>query len=224
MKNLIIIIIGIILLALLLNFASKNFDNVRGEITTDSTEQTVESPSEESSEEASEDTSEEASEDTSEESSTESAPPSPPVKIDMSAEFTVIDMDGNDVKRSDLAGKPIVVLFWASWYTYSREELVAIQTVYEAYKDNYEFMAICITDGEYETLESAKAYLDSTDFSVPIYFDVYCEVLHNYQLYEFESVARTYFFKDDAKYTARISAGAILTADLLQRAISIVYE
>lgn len=224
MKNLIIIIIGIILLALLLNFASKNFDNVRGEITTDSTEQTVESPSEESSEEASEDTSEEASEDTSEESSTESAPPSPPVKIDMSAEFTVIDMDGNDVKRSDLAGKPIVILFWASWYTYSREELVAIQTVYEEYKDTYEFMAICITDGEYETLESAKAYLDSTDFSVPIYFDVYCEVLHNYQLYEFETVARTYFFKEDASYTARISAGAVLTSDLLEKAISIVYE
>ncbi|MBR2335192.1 MAG: TlpA family protein disulfide reductase [Clostridia bacterium] len=221
MKNLIIIVIAIILFALLLNVASKKFDNVKGEV---ATEQTVESPSEEPSEDASEDTSEDEGGDTSEESSSESTPPSPPVKIDMSAEFTVIDMDGNDVKRSDLAGKPIVVLFWASWYTYSREELVAIQTVYEAYKDNYEFMAICITDGEYETLESAKAYLDSTDFSVPIYFDVYCEVLHNYLLYEFESVARTYFFKADAKYTARISAGAILTADLLQRAISIVYE
>ncbi len=216
MKNIIIIIIGIILLALLLNFASKNFDNVRGEISTDSTEQTVENPSEEPSEEA--------SEDTSEESSTESTPPSPPIKIDMSADFTVIDMDGNDVKRSDLAGKPIVVLFWASWYTYSREELVAIQTVYETYKDTYEFMAICITDGEYETLESAKAYLEDVEFDVPIYFDVYCEVLHNYQLYDFETVARTYFFKEDAKYTARISAGAVLNSDLLEKAISMVYE
>ena len=43
-------------------------------------------------------------------------------------------------------------------------------------------------------------------------------------LYEFETVARTYFFKDDASYTARISAGAVLTSDLLEKAISIVYE
>ncbi len=30
-------------------------------------------------------------------------------------DFTVLDMEGNSVKLSDLVGKPIVLNFWASW-------------------------------------------------------------------------------------------------------------
>ena len=230
MKNIILIIVGILLFALLLGFANEKFDNAQGEFITEPSKPSDRIPDDESSEESKNETNEESCEDSAEDSSEEASEEatesttSQPTIAEQSLDFTVVDINGNDVKRSDLIGKPIIVLFWASWSTYSRQELAAMQEVYDQYKDTYEFMAICITDGEYETLETAMSYLEGVEYDFPIYFDVYSEALHNYRLYQFESASRTYFFKADSKYTARISAGSLLTPNLLKKAISMVFE
>ncbi len=204
MKNIIIIIAAILALALLLSVAQIKFDNAKGEFTT-------ELPSSQRDEEIS--TESESSETINQKSN---------------YDFTVVDMYGNNVKRSDFTDKPLVVLFWASWYTYSRQELAALQEKYAQFKDSFDFMAVCITDGQYETVESAKEYLSDNNFDFPIYFDVNSEALNNFQLFEFESVTRTYFFyrsAADGKYkSGKITAGVVLRSDLLEDALIQVLE
>ena len=196
MKNIVFIIVAILLLAVLLSIASYKFDNSPGEIATDMTENV---------------------DGESTEGSNTGSTSNVPTTVEKGPDFTVVDENGHDVKRSDLAGKPVVVLFWASWHANSYEELTVLQECYEKYKDEVTFMAVCIVDGKNETLESAKAFLENHRFDFPVYFDVYSDVRENYDL-----TSRTYFFKSDTKYAARLSEGVVLRPDLFDEAISII--
>ena len=198
MKSVVFIAIAILSLAILLSIANHNFDSVPGGLSTDATADFAS-----------------ASTESSDDESTSNIP----TVIDKGPDFTVVDENGNDVKRSDLAGKPTVVLFWASWYADSHEELAVLQECYAKYKGEVAFMAVCIVDGERETLESANAFLENSHFDFPVYFDVYSEVRDNYDL-----TSRTYFFKDDTKYAARLSEGVVLRTDLFDEAISIITQ
>ena len=196
MKSVVFIVVAILLLAILVSIANYAFDNVPGEITPDSTDNHESSSTEVPDDQTSTNT---------------------PVAIDKGPDFTVVDENGNDVKRSDMFGKPTVVLFWASWYVSSHEELAVLQECYDKYKDDVVFMAVCIIDGQNETLDSAKAFLEDNQFDFPVYFDVYSDVKNSYDL-----SSRTYFFKSDTTYAARLSGGVVLRPDLLDTAISII--
>ena len=204
MKSLICIVAAIISLALLLVIASKNFDNANGNFIPETTENKMEQE-------------------------TESAPAGL-AGTDKTYDFTVVDANGNDVKRSELTNKPMIVLFWTSWSIASRQELAAVWEVYDTYCDSVEFMLVCITDGEYETVESAKAYLAETGYDFPVYFDVYSEALYNYQLWDgaFESVVRTYFFYDPDKHGNRLPGNiketVVLRTDLIDQIVSIITQ
>ena len=151
MKNIIIIVIGLIILISLSVVASVKFDNVPG--------QTVE-------ETYVWDTDEQMNEhDTNIEASTQEE------KKDI-YDFTVETANGDMVSRSDITGKPMVIHFWASWCGYCEYELPALQAMYEKYGDAVEFMVVCITDGEYETVESAKKYLSEKNYTFPVYVKI----------------------------------------------------
>jgi thiol-disulfide isomerase/thioredoxin len=125
------------------------------------------------------------------------------VEFKTNYDFTVEDTEGQLIKRSEITGKPMVVHFWASWYDYCDYELPAIQAMYEKYGDIVEFMIVCITDGEYETVESAKEYLSDKGYTFPVYFDVNREALENYALYKFTTTHRTYLFDMHGNYKLR---------------------
>ena len=198
MKSVVFIVAALLTLAILIGVAGYKFDKAPGEIMSDSTE--VES-------------------DSSTENTNDQGTSNIPAAVNKGPDFTVVDENGNDVKRSDLIGKPTVVLFWASWYADSREELAVLQDCYAIYKDEVAFMAVCIIDGERETLESAKAFLADNQFDFPIYFDVYSDVRNNYDL-----TSRTYFFTANTKYAARLSEGVVLRPDLMDEAILIITQ
>ncbi|MBP3544577.1 MAG: TlpA family protein disulfide reductase, partial [Lachnospiraceae bacterium] len=66
-------------------------------------------------------------------------------------DFTVIDAEGNEVKLSDMRGKPVVVNFWASWCGPCKMEMPEFEEVYKELGDEVHFMMVNLTDGWQET-------------------------------------------------------------------------
>lgn len=115
-------------------------------------------------------------------------------EIIQAPDFTVQDMDGNDVKLSDMFGKPIVLNFWASWCGPCKNEMPEFEEVYKERKDDVIFMMVNMTDGKRETLTSAKNHIEEKEFTFPVYFDTTQEVMYTYSVW---SLPTTYFIDAD---------------------------
>lgn len=86
-------------------------------------------------------------------------------------DFTVYDAQGNEVKFSDFAGKPVVINFWASWCPPCKSEMPHFNKIYAEEKDNVVFMMIDLVDGQRETQAKGQQYIDEMGYEFPIYFD-----------------------------------------------------
>lgn len=87
-------------------------------------------------------------------------------------DFTVFDVEGNEVKLSDFAGKPVVLNFWASWCPPCREEMPHFNKVYNEMKAEVVFLMVDLVDGQRETREKGLKYLEDNGFAFPAYFDL----------------------------------------------------
>jgi len=133
-------------------------------------------------------------------------------------DFTVYKENGEAVNLSDFKGKPVVMTFWASWCGVCKAEMPDIQTVYEEYGDEVEFMMINVTDGDQETMDSAKAFLDTVDYTFPVYYDTTLEAGVKYYV---SGLPTTYFLKADGELMGR---GAYLDLKTLHQAIGDIME
>jgi len=50
-------------------------------------------------------------------------------------DFTLADLDGNEISLSDFRGKAVFINFWATWCPPCRAEMPEIESVYQDYKD-----------------------------------------------------------------------------------------
>src|SRR5438874_1268118 len=50
-------------------------------------------------------------------------------------DFTLQSVGGGPIRLADLKGKPVFINFWATWCEPCREEMPAMQAVYEQYRD-----------------------------------------------------------------------------------------
>jgi len=134
-------------------------------------------------------------------------------------DFTVEDIDGNPVSLSDFIGKPVVVNFWASWCGPCKSEMPAFQQAWETYGDRVEFVLVNLTDNNQETVESAKKFLASTEYTFPVYFDTQ---LSGAMAYGVVGIPATYFIDDQGYVVA--GANAALDYDTLAYGISLILE
>lgn len=86
-------------------------------------------------------------------------------------DFTVLDIEGEEVSLSDFAGKPVVINFWATWCGYCKAEFPNFQNAYEEYGDDVVFMMVNVTDGMRETVEKASEFIAENEYTFPVYFD-----------------------------------------------------
>lgn len=137
----------------------------------------------------------------------------PPVAPD----FTVYDREGNAVKLSDYAGKPIVLNFWASWCGPCQIEMPDFQEKFEALGEDVQFLMVNMTDGSRETVDIASAFIEEKGFTFPVLYDTDLDAANTYGAY---SLPTTYFIDSQGSAIAR-ATGAI-DGDTLQRGIDMI--
>ena len=134
-------------------------------------------------------------------------------------DFTVEDVSGNAVSLSDFIGKPVVVNFWASWCGPCKSEMPAFQQAWETYGEQVEFILVNLTDNNQETVESAKNFLATTEYTFPVYFDTQ---LSGAMAYGVVGIPATYFI--DAQGYVVAGANSALDYATLEYGISLILE
>ncbi len=114
----------------------------------------------------------------------------------LAPDFTVLDIDGADVTLADrLAdGKPIVLNFWATWCGPCKSELPAFDKAAGEYADEVTFMLINLTDGQRETVDVVREFMDENGYTFPVYFDTEYSAAIPYGA---NSIPLTYFVTSD---------------------------
>lgn len=133
-------------------------------------------------------------------------------------DFTVLDNDGNSVKLSDFKGTPVVLNFWASWCPPCKSEMPDFNETYKTYENKVQFMMVNLTDGDRETLESAKTFLDEQEYTFPVFFDTKSEAANAYDVY---SIPTTFFI--DAEGNVVAYASGAIDNNTLQKGIDMIY-
>ena len=134
-------------------------------------------------------------------------------------DFTVYDADGNPLTLSSLRGKPVIVNFWASWCSPCKGEMPDFEKAYKAYGGDIQFLIVNMTDGDRETVDTAKAYIDSVGYSFPVYYDTALSAAYAYGVY---SIPATYFINAEGYCIAY--ANSMLDLETLERGISMITE
>ncbi len=83
-------------------------------------------------------------------------------------ELTLTDLEGTEIRLSDLRGKPVLVNFWAVWCEFCRVELPEMQEIYQEHQDDgFVILAIDVQ----EDPARVKAFVDELGLTFPIIID-----------------------------------------------------
>ncbi len=113
-------------------------------------------------------------------------------------DFTVYDEDGNEVKLSDYKGTPLVLNYWASWCGPCQSEMPLFKEANNKYGDNVKILMINMTDGQRETVESAKKYMVDNGYNMLTLYDTDLDFANKYNV---ASIPRTVFIDKDGFIT-----------------------
>lgn len=146
-------------------------------------------------------------------------PAADPAPARPAADFTVYDLEGNEVKLSDFVGKPIVLNFWASSCSPCRSEMPSFQQAYDDLGEDVQFVMVNVTDGHWDTLETASAYIADSGYTFPVYYDTTVEAAVTYGV---RGLPTTVFINAEGNIIA--SRSGAMSHEILIGGIDLIYH
>lgn len=129
-------------------------------------------------------------------------------------DFTLSTSQGTQISLSDLRGQVVIINLWASWCPPCREEMPALQKVYETYHDQgLEILAVNATNQD--DVQAAIEFSKQLGLTFPILMDRDGTVSRLYQL---KSLPTTYFVGRDGTVQDVVVGGPMAEALLRIRA------
>ena len=108
----------------------------------------------------------------------------------LAPDFTVYDLNGSPVKQSDYRGKPVVLNFWSSRCGPCQMEMPDFQEAYEDLGEEIHFLMVNVTDGSWDTVDSASAFITENNYTFPVFYDTDISAASAYGV---SSLPTTYF-------------------------------
>jgi peroxiredoxin len=91
-----------------------------------------------------------------------------PRKGKIAPDFTLVDLDGNEVSLSDFRGQPVLINFWATWCPPCRTEMPDIAAAYEEHRDK-ELVVLAVNVEE--SADNVRGFADEDKVSFPVLLD-----------------------------------------------------
>lgn len=140
-----------------------------------------------------------------------------PTEPQKAPDFTVYDADGNAAKLSDFFGKPIVLNFWSSRCGPCKYEMPDFNEVYKEMGDSVQFLMVNMTDGSWDTKETATKFIEKEGYEFPVFFDTDQSAARTYGVY---SLPTTYFI--DANGVPAAWANSAINRATMEQGLSMI--
>lgn len=117
------------------------------------------------------------------------------MKGDEAPDFTLSDLNGSDVRLSDLRGKVVLIEFWATWCPPCRESIPAMNEIYKRYNEKgLVILGISVDKGQ-NVAEDLRAFVREYSILYPVLID--SKNINN--LYGVYSIPTTFLIDKDGK-------------------------
>jgi len=129
---------------------------------------------------------------------------------DPAIDFTLKDLEGNDVSLSDFEGKIVLLNFWATWCGFCDLEMPDLERLYTV---NEDVVVLGVNVGE--DLDLVKEYVDEKKISFPIVLDETTDIASDYLV---SGLPTSYFIDENGMIYGKFSG--MMTYDMMQEFIS----
>jgi len=126
---------------------------------------------------------------------------------EIAPEFTLLDLDGNEVRLSEFRGKAVFINFWATWCPPCRAEMPDIESLYQEHKDKG-LVVIGVDIGESEA--TVRRFVQQGGYSWTFVLDSDGSVAANYNI----RAIPTSFFIDREGLIQAVNIGAMTKRDM----------
>jgi peroxiredoxin len=111
----------------------------------------------------------------------------PKINLMDNYDFTLKDLEGNEVKLSSLKGKKVFLNFWATWCPPCKAEMPDIEKLYQETKDSgLVILAINVDTDK----KAAQDFIDANNYNFTVLWDENGEVS---RLYQVTAIPTSYF-------------------------------
>ncbi|MBQ9837811.1 MAG: TlpA family protein disulfide reductase, partial [Oscillospiraceae bacterium] len=134
-------------------------------------------------------------------------------------DFTFYHLDGSAANLSDYFGKPMVLNFWSSNCGPCRSEMPDFQRAYEELGDAVNFVMVNVTDGYWDTVDSASSYVAEEGFTFPVFYDTDNHAAYTYGI---TGLPTTFFLSAEGNLVAGRSGA--MNYDILMGGIDLIHQ